>query len=133
MILATINMITRTNQDRWNVGVDFTNFQNVNMYVISDILQNLGYQEDELDTNGCDYDYWLSFYHNNENIFPPLQCTGTGSIRTCVLRGLEDDYNDYASLDKNKKYTEQIKHGMNLLKHYQEKIKEENLYQEMID
>lgn len=49
-----LNIITKSNPDtqRYNVGVEFTNFPNVNMHNISWALQELGYEDGELNTNG---------------------------------------------------------------------------------
>lgn len=115
MILVAINEVTKVDDDenRYDVGVDFTNITIANPYVISNILQNqLGYEEEEMDTNGWQLDYWQKFTHDS---LPAMQLSGTGITHTCELHGCEEDTEEYELLENNPKYTERIKHGIELI------------------
>lgn len=68
MVLVAINEVTKFNPENtdgssYDFGVDFTNISPFNPYMISDVLQDLGYEDVDLDTNGWDHDYWNSFTH----------------------------------------------------------------------
>lgn len=57
MVLVAINEVTKFNPENtdgssYDFGVDFTNISPFNPYMISDVLQDLGYEDVDLDTNG---------------------------------------------------------------------------------
>ena len=81
MILVAINEVTKFNPNesdgsRYDYGVDFSNMPPINPYVVSNVLQDLGYEEGDVDTNGWENDYWQSFTHPYEKKFPPMQMRG---------------------------------------------------------
>lgn len=127
MLLAVINIITKSNPDtqRYNVGVEFTNFPNVNMHNICWALQEVGYEEGELSTNGWDMDFWQDFTEPQEG-FPPLQCSGNGADGVVIVRGQESDDTAYTPLEQNVIYKERIERGNALLKYYFDMIHHEN-------
>ena len=127
MLLSVINMITKSDatEDRYEIGVDFTNFHNVNMHNISWALQELGYEDGEIRTNGWDMDFWQNFVQPPKG-FPPVQCSGNGADRVVIVRGNDEDTNTYKPLEKNRKYAERIKQGDALLHYYFEQIRKEN-------
>ena len=90
MILVAINEVTKfdpekADGDRYKEGVDFSNIPPFNPHMISWALYDLGYEEGELDTNGWELDYWLMFKHPDDKTFPPMQMSGTASVRTILL------------------------------------------------
>ncbi len=120
MVLVAINEVTKFNPENtdgssYDFGVDFTNISPFNPYMISDVLQDLGYEDVDLDTNGWDHDYWNSFTHPDGKKFPPMQLSGTGWIHECHLHGNEDDCGVYPHLEDDPKYADRIKHGLELL------------------
>lgn len=127
MLLAVVNIITKSNPDtqRDNVGVEFTNFPNVNMHNISWALQELGYEDGELSNNGWDMDFWQDFKEPSKD-FPPLQCSGNGADGVVIVRGQEDDDTTYTPLEQNEIYKEHIERGNALLKYYFDMIHHEN-------
>lgn len=55
MILVAINEVTKFNPNesdgsRYDYGVDFSNMPPINPYVVSNVLQDLGYEEGDVDT-----------------------------------------------------------------------------------
>lgn len=73
MVLVAINEVTKFNPENtdgssYDFGVDFTNISPFNPYMISDVLQDLGYEDVDLDTNGWDHDYWSSFTHPDDKL-----------------------------------------------------------------
>ena len=73
MILVAINEVTKFNPNesdgsRYDYGVDFSNMPPINPYVVSNVLQDLGYEEGDVDTNGWENDYWQSFTHPDEKL-----------------------------------------------------------------
>lgn len=46
----------------------------------SEILENLGYEEGEVDTNGWQGDTWLKFYSGNKWIFTLFYCGYYGNM-----------------------------------------------------
>lgn len=96
MILVAINEVTKFNPNesdgsRYDYGIDFSNMPPINPYVVSNVLQDLEYEEGDVDTNGWENDYWQSFTHPDEKKFPPMQMSGTSWIHECHLHGEEDD------------------------------------------
>lgn len=83
MILVAINEVTKFNPNesdgsRYDYGIDFSNMPPINPYVVSNVLQDLGYEEGDVDTNGWENDYWQSFTHPDEKKFPPMQAAQVG-------------------------------------------------------
>ena len=110
MILVAINEVTKFNPNesdgsRYDYGVDFSNMPPINPYVVSNVLQDLGYEEGDVDTNGWENDYWQSFTHPDEKKFPPMQMSGTSWIHECHLHGEEDEDTLYQYLeDENNRH-----------------------------
>lgn len=120
MILVTINEVTKFNPNesdgsRYDYGVDFSNMPPINPYVVSNVLQDLGYEEGDVDTNGWENDYWQSFTHPDEKKFPPMQMSGTSWIHECHLHGEEDEDALYQYLEDDEEYADRIKHGLELI------------------
>ncbi|RGH18342.1 hypothetical protein DWV75_03835 [Ruminococcus sp. AF12-5] len=120
MVLVAINEVTKFDQenmdeDRYDVGVDFSNISPFNPHMISYALQDLGYEEVDLRINGWEHDYWQKFTHPNSKKFPPMQLTGTSWIHKCQIHGVEDDYETYLHLENDPEYSNRIKNGLKLL------------------
>lgn len=89
MVLVAINEVTKFNPENtdgssYDFGVDFTNISPFNPYMISDVLQDLGYEDVDLDTNGWDHDYWNSFTHPDGKKFPPMQLSGLDGFMNAI-------------------------------------------------
>lgn len=125
MVLATINMISKETKNKDKTGVEFTNFPNVNMHNLEWVLQNLGYSDGDLDTNGWEMDFWENFLDAPDG-FPQVQLSGTGATGEVILQGYYEDENQYKPLEQNKEYKDRIKKGNALLTYYIKKIREEN-------
>ena len=127
MLLAIINMITKSTptDDRNNIGIDFTNFPNVNIHNVQWAIQELGYEDTEIDVNGWEMDFYQRF-DKKPSYLPILECDGCGVDFTLIVRGSNDDKKSYKPLENNPKYKDRIEHGNNLLKHYISIIDNEN-------
>lgn len=120
MVLVAINEITKfdpdkTDENRGNFGVEFSNIPPFNPEMIEDILFELGYEQGELDTNGWEHDYWYSFIHPDKEHFPPVELAGTAWIHECKLHGMYGDCKVYPHLENNPEYADRIKRGKELL------------------
>lgn len=125
MVLAVINMIIKEDDDRSKTGFVFTNFPNVNMHVLDWTLQDLGYKDGDLETNGWEMDFWETF-SERPNGFPSVELSGTGASFEVTLTGVDSDTEDYVPLEERDEYKERVKHGEELLNYYMNKLKEEN-------
>lgn len=133
IIIDTINEIasfevTENSVSRYNIGIDLTNMQ-VGPYHIKDILEELGYKEDDFSDNGWEMDYWFHFQHPEPDKFPPLCLSGTAIIHEMYLRGEDDDYKTYAEREEELKndpeLQELIKQGMEIIAETEKILKEE--------
>ena len=120
IVLVAINEITKcepnkTDEDRGDFGVEFSNIPPFNPEMIEDVLLELGYEAWCLDTNGWDSNYWYSYIHSDKEHFPPVELTGTAWIHKCKLHGMYDDCEVYPHLEDNPEYTDRINHGIELL------------------
>ncbi len=120
MILVAINEVTKfdpekSEDSRYETGVDLSNIPPFNPYMVSYALQDLGYEEDLLDTNGWEHDYWQKFTHPDSKRFPPMQLTGTSWIHECQIHGIEDDCGIYPYLENDPEYSDCIRNGLKLL------------------
>ena len=120
IILVAINEITKfnpnkTDENRGDFGVDFSNISPFNPSMIEDVLLELGYEQGDLDTNGWECDYWYPFIHPDKEHFPPVELTGTAWVHECLLHGMSNDYEYYPHLEDNPKYEDRIENGRNLL------------------
>ena len=115
MILVAINEVSKSSdeENRYDIGVDFTNIVIATPDGISSVLQELGYEADDFDTNGWQVDYWQKFSHDT---LPTMQLSGTAIIHKCTLHGDEDDTTEYQPLEQNDTYKDRIAHGLELLK-----------------
>lgn len=125
MVLAVINMIIKEEDDRSQTGFEFTNFPNVNMHVLDWALQDLGYDDGDLDTNGWEMDFW-EIFSNRPDGFPIVELSGTGASFEVKLTGIDSDTEGYVPLEEREEYKERVKHGEELLDYYMNKLKEEN-------
>lgn len=120
MVLVAINEITKfdpdkTDKDREDFGVEFSNIAPFNPVMIKNVLIELGYEAGYLDENGWDSNYWCPFIHPDKKHFPPVELVGTAWIHECKLHGRYDDYESYPHLEDNPEYTDRINHGRELL------------------
>lgn len=83
--------------------------------MIAATLEELGYNDEGLDSNGWEHDYWQSFYHPDNKKFPPMQISGTSFVHQCCLHGNEEKCGEYPHLEDNPEYADRIKHGLELL------------------
>ena len=125
MVLTVINMIIKEENDRSQSGFVFTNFPNVNMHVLDWALQEVGYGDGDLDTNGWEMDFWEIFSERPEG-FPIVELSGTGASFEVTLTGVESDKETYVPLEDREDYKERVRHGEELLNYYMTKLREEN-------
>lgn len=120
--IADFKIDENSSTSRWDVGMDLTNM-GVGPYHIKDILEDLGYEEDNYDTNGWEMDYWFHFQHPDSN-YPPLCLSGTAIIHSMYLRGEEEDYKTYEEreneLINDSEYQNLIEQTIGLLKKAEE-------------
>lgn len=133
IIIDTINEIasfevTEDSVSRYNVGIDLTNM-GVGPYHVKDILEELGYNEDDFSDNGWEMDYWFHFQHPESDKFPPLCLSGTAIIHEMYLRGEDDDYVTYVEREEKLKndpeFQDLIKQGMAIIAETERLLKEE--------
>lgn len=123
IVLVAINEITKSDpaeDSRENVGIDISNMVPFNPYMVTTVLHQLGYadddDEDNFETNGWVHDYWINFTSPDRSKFPPIQVSGTSFIHQCYIHGIDDDDNTYPHLDDNAELAKHIQHGYELLK-----------------
>lgn len=121
IVLVAINEVTKSDPsqvDRHHVGVDISNMPPFNPYVVSSILHDLEYEENEngFITADWKHDYWDHYHHSNCDVFPPMQISGESFIHSCRITGEETDDKEYIPLENNPEYTERIEHGYRILK-----------------
>lgn len=133
IIIDTINEIasfevTEDSVSRYNVGIDLTNM-GVGPYHVKDILEELGYNEDDFSDNGWEMDYWFHFQHPESDKFPPLCLSGTAIIHEMYLRGEDDDYVTYVEREEKLKndpeFQDLTKQGMAIIAETERLLKEE--------
>ena len=114
---------------RYEVGIDLTNM-GVGPYHVKDILEDLGYIDDDFDTNGWQMDYWFHFQHPESDKFPPLCLSGTAIIHEMDLRGEDNDYVTYTEREERLKndteLQELIRQGMNIIAETERLLQEDN-------
>ena len=114
---------------RYEVGIDLTNM-GVGPYHVKDILEDLGYIDDDFDTNGWQMDYWFHFQHPESDKFPPLCLSGTAIIHEMYLRGEDNDYVTYTEREERLKNDTElqklIKQGMNIIAETERLLQEDN-------
>ena len=117
IVLVAINEVTKSDPsqvDRYHKGVDISNMPPFNPYVVSSILHDLGYEENE---NGfITADWKHDYYHSNCDVFPPMQISGESFIHSCRITGEETDDKEYTPLENNPEYAKRIEYGYRLLK-----------------
>lgn len=59
----------------------------------SEILESLGYEEGEVDTNGWQGDSWLKFYSGNKWVFTLFYCGYYGNME--LQPGEVEDYDEF--------------------------------------
>ena len=123
MIIAHINKIAKyelktDNDSRWDVSLDLSELPGVGPYHIENILKELGYKNNDYDTNGWQMDYWFHFIHQDKK-FPPLCLQGTAIIHEMYLHGEDEDEKTYEDLDEDLKndteFQELMTKGMKLI------------------
>lgn len=107
IIMNTINEIasfkvTDNSVSRYDVGIDLTNM-GFGLYHVKEILEELGYKEDDFSDNGWEMDYWFHFQHPESDKFPPLCLSDTAIIHEMYLRGEEEDYETYTEREEKLK------------------------------
>ena len=126
--IASYTAIEGSNS-RYEVGIDLTNM-GVGPYHVKDILEDLGYIDDDFDTNGWQMDYWFHFQHPESDKFPSLCLSGTAIIHEMYLRGEDDDYVTYAEREERLKNDTElqklIKQGMNIIAETERLLQEDN-------
>ena len=118
MVLVAINEITKfdpdkTDKDKEDFGVEFSNIAPFNPVMIKNVLIELGYEAGYLDENGWDGNYWCPFIHPDKKHFPPVRLTGTTWIHKCQLHGMYDDCEVYPHLEDNLERNTAIKRLFN--------------------
>lgn len=123
IIIAHINKIAKhelktDNDSRWDVSLDLSELPGVGPYHIENILKELGYENNDYDTNGWQMDYWFHFIHQDKK-FPPLCLQGTAIIHEMYLHGEDEDKKTYEDLDEDLKndteFQELMAKGMKLI------------------
>ena len=126
--IASYTAIEGSNS-RYEVGIDLTNM-GVGPYHVKDILEDLGYIDDDFDTNGWQIDYWFHFQHRESDKFPPLCLSGTAIIHEMYLRGEDNDYVTYTEREERLKNDTElqklIKQGMNIIAETERLLQEDN-------
>lgn len=134
MIIAHISKIAKyelkaDNDSRWDVSLDLSELPGVGPYHIENILKELGYENNNYDTNGWQMDYWFHFIHQDKK-FPPLCLQGTAIIHEMYLHGEDDDYVTYAEREERFKNDPElqdlIKRGMAVIAETEKLLQEDN-------
>lgn len=77
-------LITDYIHEKWVEGKDIqplnlTGVKDMNPARVRDVITDiLGYDEENFDSNGWEWDFWFQFVHVNSKDFPPLTLRGTG-------------------------------------------------------
>lgn len=59
---------------------------------LGEMLESFGYEQDDFDTNGWEWDFWSNYSHDN---LPQLRMSGTGFYFSLYLSGVSEDKKQY--------------------------------------
>lgn len=94
MVLVAINEVTKfdpenTDGSSYDFGVDFTNISPFNPYMISDVLQDLGYEDVDLDTNGWIMTTGIHLLIQIERNFRQCNYQGLDGFMNAIYMGMK--------------------------------------------
>lgn len=112
--------------DRYDVSLNLSD-TGLNPYTLGKLLEELGYEKVDVDKNGWEMDFWITYEKSG---CPPIQVRGTGITFELFLSGCEEDDYKYADDDKaldkedDEDYENFISDCMKILNECDELIKE---------